>query len=310
MACNYTTSTFNMIGFLNIFKQPVEEGKMASGTKLSFRLWSLCRNICIKLGLWRFGHNIYTLWVQLTTINFYRDVKKRANGWEDERYIKLRQFKDVHKGERCFIVCTGPSLTLEDINKLKENNEICLSMNSIIKMLDKTEWRPTYYTVNDPVAFDCMSKEPLFCEIETRFVGSTLSNFASFQKDDFVLPVDLLEVLHFGYAKTFSDNIYNIVYTGQTVTYMCMQIAAYMGFKEVYLLGCDCDYGGANKHFDDKGYDGIYLPIDFEKYMINTYKVAQAYCEAHDDFKIYNATRGGKVEVFPRVDFDSLFDEK
>ena len=283
---------------------------MASDTKLSFKLWNLCRNICIKLGLWQFGHNVYTLWVQLTTINFYRDVKKRKNGWEDKRYTELRQFKDIHKGERCFIVCTGPSLTLEDVNKLKENNEICLSMNSIIKMLDKTDWRPTYYILNDPITFEAMSKYPLFYDTGTRFLGNTLSNFANFQKDDFIIPTDLLEVLRYGCAKTFSDDMYSIVYTGMTVTYMCMQIAAYMGFKEIYLLGCDCNYGGPKRHFDDKGYDVVDAPINVENNMINTYKVAQAYCESHENFKIYNATRGGMLEVFPRVNFDSLFDSK
>ena len=33
------------------------------------------------------------------------------------RYEKLRNIKNIHQGERCFIVATGPSLTIEDIEK-------------------------------------------------------------------------------------------------------------------------------------------------------------------------------------------------
>ena len=36
------------------------------------------------------------------------------------------------------------------------------------------------------------------------------------------------------------------------------------------------------------------------------YMCAKEYAERHE-IKIYNATRGGKLEVFERVDFDSLF---
>ena len=40
--------------------------------------------------------------------------------------------------------------------------------------------------------------------------------------------------------------------------------------------------------------------------MQRTYKAAERYSRQHG-FRIYNATRGGKVEAFERVDFDSLF---
>ena len=40
--------------------------------------------------------------------------------------------------------------------------------------------------------------------------------------------------------------------------------------------------------------------------IYNAHVAAKKYADEHD-IKIYNATRGGKLEVFPRVDFDSLF---
>ena len=52
---------------------------------------------------------------------------------------KYKALKNKHEGKRCFIVCTGPSLTLEDVNKLK--NEYTFSMNNIFKCYDKTDWQ-------------------------------------------------------------------------------------------------------------------------------------------------------------------------
>lgn len=45
---------------------------------------------------------------------------------------KIACMKDTHKGERCFIVATGPSLRIEDLEKLRENKEFSISMLSLI----------------------------------------------------------------------------------------------------------------------------------------------------------------------------------
>ena len=63
-------------------------------------------------------------------------------------YEKLKSLKDQHKGERCFIVATGPSLRIEDLNLLR--NEFTFSMNSIFLLFDETDWRPTYYGIQFP----------------------------------------------------------------------------------------------------------------------------------------------------------------
>ena len=82
-----------------------------------------------------------------------------------------------------------------------------------------------------------------------------------------------------------------------------------MGFSEIYLLGVDCNYkiGSKNNHFiaeetEDNRDHG-------EDAMIKAYEYAKKYADAHD-IKIYNATRGGMLEVFERVDFDNLFEDK
>ena len=73
------------------------------------------------------------------------------------RYADLSKFKDIHKGERCFIVLTGPSLTLEDVEMLKD--ETTFAVNSCFKLFSKTSWRPSYYVLTDVLIYKKMGKE-------------------------------------------------------------------------------------------------------------------------------------------------------
>ena len=97
------------------------------------------------------------------------------------------------------------------------------------------------------------------------------------------------------------------------VTYDAIQIAVYLGFKEIYLLGVDfsfCkDYKDKSNHFVENYYNkNSKTTVVTENEQLKAYQKAKQYAETHG-IKIYNATRGGKLEVFERVDFDSLFEK-
>ena len=117
----------------------------------------------------------------------------------------------------------------------------------------------------------------------------------------------------------FSYNPHRVIHEGMTVTFSIMQLAAFMGFSEVYLLGVDCNYPTvkteagetvvdrtAQTHFIKDYWDKnekIYQPDT--KTSMEAYKSAQEYAESHE-IKFFNATRGGALEAFPRVDFDEV----
>ena len=95
-----------------------------------------------------------------------------------------------------------------------------------------------------------------------------------------------------------------------------MQIAVYMGIKDIYLLGCDFNYShgidisgryfenrNVVDHFDKAGQVDSTPNL---QYNYRAYLAAEKYARSHG-FRIYNATRGGKLDVYERVDFDSLF---
>ena len=54
----------------------------------------------------------------------------RIKGIENQKYNEIRKIENLHKGKRCFTVATGPSLRIEDVEKL--NGEITFGMNSLV----------------------------------------------------------------------------------------------------------------------------------------------------------------------------------
>lgn len=112
----------------------------------------------------------------------------------------------------------------------------------------------------------------------------------------------------------FSNDITKVIYSGYSVMYDTIQIAVYMGFKEIYLIGADFSYlndpGQRGNHvYDDVANDRrkvagrAYLDVS-----VNALVTARKYAELHG-MKIYNATRGGKLEVFERKNLDEVFME-
>lgn len=233
----------------------------------------------------------------------YRYIFDCAEEIEAYHNPKLDSFKNIHKGKRCFIVATGPSLTMRDLDILNKNDEICFSVNSIFKAFDKTEWRPDYYFVAD--RFFMSMYEDIINELELpyKFVGDQCVEFWEHEHDSGIISY------HYNASTQcfdFSQDVSRVSYAGNTVTYICMQFAVFMGFKEIYLVGVDCNYdkGSQNNHFikEDKP---DYIEHNTDR-MLLAYQSAKHFADEHD-IKFYNATRGGKLEIFERVDFDSLF---
>ncbi len=241
----------------------------------------------------------------------------------DKNADELKKLKGKYTGKRCFIIGNGPSLTTNDLDKLK--NEITFGSNRIFTIYGKTEWRPTFYANQDQVVLEKMLDElsDTISQSELGFISA--HNYSLCAEKVKYLDNVLWLAKRFCSPKNnkyaFSDDVSKEVIEGLTITYTCMQIAAYMGFSEIYLLGIDHNYpieidddGNIIKNDDSvKAYFGdamvsmsdINLPKVVE--MTRAYISAEKHSRANG-YRIYNATRGGKLEVFERVDFDKLFE--
>ena len=259
-----------------------------------------------KLNYWR----VKNLWGQR---KIEKGIEFRNKGMEDPRYTIIKKFADCHHGERCFIIATGPSLSIVDIEKL--NNEVTFGMNSICKLFGQTFWRPTYYGIQDRQVYEKLEAELIknfdSDEYNDRiFVADELSKY-------YAIPDRFIQFPYNGnyhiygrdyddYYVKFSDNAYQVVYDGYTITYSLIEIAVYMGFKEIYLLGTDCLYNSSGKnHVVESGFiPRNHYQNAYERLIVG-YNGVKKYMDSHD-VNIYNATRGGALEVFPRVEFDQL----
>lgn len=232
------------------------------------------------------------------------------------RHPELVKYKNIHKGKRVFIIGNGPSLQIEDLEKLYKHNEICFGLNKIHKIYPKTNWKPDYICMSDTrVISACENELENITDNSTVFMADRYL-FTQLERVNNVEYVHLKSEEYEPYFPGFSENIVDGVYLGYTVTYdLALQIAAYMGFDEIYLIGMD--HNNIGMVTDKKNH---FIPNYFTEDEISIYKNVTANFEGMDiaykkadvysrkkGFRIYNATRGGKLEVFERVDFDSLF---
>lgn len=235
----------------------------------------------------------------------------------------LESIKDIHKGERCFVIGNGPSLKPEDLDKLR--GEVTFASNKIYNIFDKTDWRPTYFTIFD----EGVGKSK-----------GTIEGINSFQcemkfarEEGYYIFGRIKEPVCFIHSQSsrkyldnpdFSEDLTKVTYSIATVTYISLQLARHMGISEIYLLGMDNQYaysqlrdgtiiknegcanyfGEESKPSDENEKMPRSAPATWE--MDVAYAFAEKYSREHG-FRIYNATRGGKLEAFERVDFDSLF---
>lgn len=229
-----------------------------------------------------------------------------------EEHQEILTYKNIHAGDRCFIVATGPSLTTDDLNTLHNHGEICFSMNRIFNIFNRTEWRPDYYVVGDKEMIEDLSEEISSLNVPNKFISTVPRSYWESFNSKGSIPYKILLRAFNNRQPLFSEYAEHGLYQGTTITYLCIQLAVYMGFSDIYLLGVDFNYSNnlydPRNHFagcDNTGKKVRLNPICPERTLL-AYKSSAEYCKKHK-IKIFNATRGGKLEVFERKCFDSLF---
>ena len=234
---------------------------------------------------------------------------------------RVAALKGRHQGRRCFIIGGGPSLKIEDLDRL--SGELTFACNKIYLAFDETEWRPTYYSVLDVLVAennkDVIRKldlckifhedvKPFFPEAEDTIWLKRIPE--PFVGDDRV--------------GSFSTNAFEGVYGGWTVIFPQIQLAFYMGIREIYLIGVDfsfdvppptgreCAHGeilehqGELNHFHPEyrklGETWTMPQLDLQ---YKAYLAAKKEIEINGG-RIMNASRKTALDVFPLVDFDSI----
>lgn len=221
------------------------------------------------------------------------------------RYDYLQKYQNIHKGERCFIVGTGPSLTEHDLELIK--NERIFGVNALC-LWERYKANIDYFFIGDDCAF-----KKLYDEIpENTFVASQCADLVRGNKKIQPLPVNRFSSFWPYKTKKFSLNACKVIYSFNSVIFLAIQMAIYMGFTEIYLLGVDCNYNTEKMYAVDHGirHSGGYMK-EAGAVMIENFKFVKRYLQKkRTDIAIYNASSGGMLEVFPRVNLKQLFTEQ
>lgn len=223
---------------------------------------------------------------------------------------RLRALRDRHSGERCFVIGNGPSLQRTDLSLLE--NEVTFGLNRIYLLFDELGFATSYYVsinrlVIEQCARDIVEKVPC-----PKFIGWHTRDLIDF------LP-DMMFLYHYG-APRFSTDITKGIWDGATVTYAAIQAAYYLGFEQVILIGVDHSFvtkGEPGKVIVSQGddpnhFDPQYFGKGFRWGLPDLETSELAYRLAWHQFtsvgrEIVDATIGGKLQVFPKVDYSMLF---
>ena len=238
--------------------------------------------------------------------------------------IKLARLKNAYQGKRCFIIGNGPSLNKIDLRKL--DNEYSFGVNGIFYKTDELGFRPSFYVVEDKHVLGDNLEIINDYRAAIRFFPSHYRRLIKNHENTIFFNANRgfyeERSPYFGLPR-FSTDCARRIYFGQSVTMVNLQLAFYLGFQEVYLIGMDFSYvipesakfegleitstEDDSNHFHPAyfGKGKKWHDPQLEKTLLN-YKLAKLMFEASDR-KIYNATVGGKLEAFERVDFESLF---
>ena len=229
-------------------------------------------------------------------------------------FVKRKRIAEVynkHRGERCFIVGNGPSLTMKDLDMLYRHQEICIGTNKIYHAFSRTAWRPDYYIAQDQLMMKQHAAELSSMNVGYKFIADRCPDFWTSEHSRGVIKFHIKSEAFVPNLPDFSEDFSAYSVEGATVTYSAIQLAAYMGFTEIYLIGVDFDYSGdmtkGENHFCPTyiGANDAYGPFAPERCIL-AYRKAEVYSRLHG-FRIFNATRGGKLEEFERINLDGLF---
>lgn len=257
--------------------------------------------------IWHWGANSYWYW---RNRGRHLWAKRVSRVWRANQ-PRLERFRNLHQGKRCFIIGNGPSLRRMDLSPLK--NEITFGLNRIYLLFPQWGFTTTYLVlVNELVAEQC------FADVESL----SLPKFITWRSRKYFKAANELMFIDtdFSGEDEFTGEITGRFYEHYTVTNVALQIAFYMGFKEVILIGVDHNYqtqGTPNTVVVSEGEDpnhvvGHYFGKGFRWQLPDLEGSEKGYLKARQAYeaagrRILDATVEGRLTIFPKVDFTVLF---
>ena len=192
----------------------------------------------------------------------------------------IEDFKDLHSSKRCFILASGPSLKDLDLEPL--NRRLTIGLNRSFMAFENSY----YHCVFDHRLFDLYEKELN----NSRFLFTL-------EDRPFGIPLKLLG------SKGFSWSLEDGIYSGYTISYFALQLAVYMGFKEIFFLGLDLNNTEKDTHFFGHDYNSSnHNNTEYPKMIESFTKIAETLKTR--GIKVYNCSTQTKLKCFPHISYE------
>jgi hypothetical protein len=257
--------------------------------------------------LWKPASNIYWGWRNRGRHVLARSFNSR---WQKSQR-ELRMYQNMHQGKRCFVIGNGPSLKKMDLSHLRD--EYTFGLNRIYLLFPELGFTTTYMvSINELILEQCAED----------IKSLSLPKFLTWRARKYYIEDPQVIFLDTDYTgpESFSSDMTKRIFEGFTVTNVALQLAFYMGFDETILIGVDHNYatkGTPNTTVVSLGDDPNhftpgYFGKGFRWQLPDLEGSERAYCLARDTYarsnrRILDATIDGKLTVFPKVSYESLF---
>lgn len=224
---------------------------------------------------------------------------------------RLERYRDVHSGERAFIIANGPSLARMDLAPLR--NELTFSMNRAYLLYESWGFEPSYYVCINELVMEQFAPDIARLSMPRFLNSSRRSLFGSLQSDASVMYLRIA----LAFKDHFRGDVTRGITSGGTVTFACLQLAYFMGISEAVIIGMDHSFAEKgvpntiqvrSSSIDESHCHPDYFPKGAQWQLPDLHRSEMAYVLARrawerDGRQILDATEGGQCDVFEKTSF-------
>lgn len=219
---------------------------------------------------------------------------------------KIQSLKNKYFGESCFIIGSSPSINMLDLSKL--NKEYTFTLNRGYLLKEKGLIHSFFHVISDINFYSDIGLEKNFLKTysDILFCYSGIKNDIA------------IDTVYFDYIQSelkndmiFQDDLTKPLIAYQSVVHFAIQIAYYLGFTKIYLLGVDIDYEKNKGHFynDLKGEnERENISIINASKMLKGLELCSNWLNKKN-IKIFNASPLGVVNCMPKVNYKEIINE-
>lgn len=253
---------------------------------------------------------IYRAYNNISDLLFLFDIKSKRT------LNKNKNYRNKHIDSRCFILGTGPSLGgLSEKDLQLINKEIVFGVNSLYRSKIGLSVRPKYYALMDNIYWGRW--DHTFEEVIRAYEENPPIFITDIRAKKILDNISMESKPVFLYAKKYpvnkiSDDLTNNIHALMNVVSFSILTAIFMGFKKIYLLGCDynafCNEGYGHCYDDAVDVTSYDLAFFLRNYWLITefhYLIGKLAIE--NGVEIINLTPHSLLDAYPKSTIDETF---